>query len=228
MNRLYYFLGKSGAGKDTLVNKLMNSSLLKLKRHMSFTTRPMRENEINGREYIFVTDEEFDKYKKEHKILESREYKVASGDIWKYFEVDDIDYKDKLNYIGIGTIKSYNKIKDIYGPDMIRPIYIDADDDIRRERLIENRSYSKAEINRRIEQDNIDFSKEKLSEIYNLYRFKNNTDIDSVYRDIEFFIYEDSRFIYIPPYKVNIPQRFIDNEEDKEIKPENKNEEIEL
>lgn len=227
MNRLYYFLGKSGAGKDTLVNKLMNSSLLKLKRHMSFTTRPMRENEINGREYIFVTDEEFDKYKKEHKILESREYKVASGDIWKYFEVDDIDYKDKFNYIGIGTIESYNKIKDIYGPDMIRPIYIDTDDDIRRERLTENRSYSKAEINRRIEQDNIDFSKEKLSEIYNLYRFKNNTDIDSVYRDIEFFIYEDSRFIYISPYKINIPQRIIDIES-KEAKPKNKNEEIEL
>jgi guanylate kinase len=194
---------------------------------MSFTTRPMRENEINGREYIFVTDEEFDKYKKEHKILESREYKVASGDIWKYFEVDDINYKDKFNYIGIGTIESYNKIKDIYGPDMIRPIYIDADDDIRRERLTENRSYSKAEINRRIEQDNIDFSKEKLSEIYNLYRFKNNTDIDSVYRDIEFFIYEDSKFIYIPPYKTNIPQRIIDIES-KEIKPKNNNEEIEL
>ena len=38
---------------------------------ISCTTRPIRKGEINKKDYIFLTDEQFDKYLKKNKFLES-------------------------------------------------------------------------------------------------------------------------------------------------------------
>jgi guanylate kinase len=48
----------SGAGKSTLVKQLL-ASLRDLKFSVSYTTRPPRPGERNGREYFFVTRERF-------------------------------------------------------------------------------------------------------------------------------------------------------------------------
>ena len=50
----------SGAGKTTIVNTLLDSET-HLKTSISVTTRPRRSNEIDGRDYFFVTPEEFQK-----------------------------------------------------------------------------------------------------------------------------------------------------------------------
>ena len=50
----------SGAGKTTIVNTLLNSET-HLKTSISVTTRQRRSNEIDGRDYFFVTPEEFQK-----------------------------------------------------------------------------------------------------------------------------------------------------------------------
>ncbi|MES2607607.1 MAG: guanylate kinase [Pseudomonadota bacterium] len=50
----------SGAGKTTIVNALLSSET-HLKTSISVTTRPKRPTEIDGRDYYFVTPEEFQK-----------------------------------------------------------------------------------------------------------------------------------------------------------------------
>ena len=58
----------SGAGKTTLVKKI--SSLKNYKISISFTTRPPRTNEVNGKDYFFVTDKEFKRLIKNQEFLE--------------------------------------------------------------------------------------------------------------------------------------------------------------
>ena len=56
---LIILMGKSGAGKDTIQNEIIDR--YNFNRFVSTTTRPMRKGEVNGREYHFVSVEEFKK-----------------------------------------------------------------------------------------------------------------------------------------------------------------------
>ncbi len=56
--RLIVLAAPSGAGKTTLVHKLLASEP-DLKFSISYTTRPQRENEIHGEDYFFVSQGKF-------------------------------------------------------------------------------------------------------------------------------------------------------------------------
>jgi guanylate kinase len=49
--------GKSGVGKSTMLNYI--NSKTKYKKIVTYTTRPRRDNEINGVDYHFVSTEQF-------------------------------------------------------------------------------------------------------------------------------------------------------------------------
>ena len=66
--------GPSGVGKGTLVKKLLNESSFPLVLSVSATTRTPRPGEVNGREYWFISRDEF---------LEKR----ANGEFLESFEV---------------------------------------------------------------------------------------------------------------------------------------------
>ena len=51
MGKIYYIMGKSSSGKDTLYKELLQR-LPELKPLILYTTRPMREGERNGVEYF--------------------------------------------------------------------------------------------------------------------------------------------------------------------------------
>jgi guanylate kinase len=61
--------GPSGAGKSTLCRALMKR-WSNVRYSVSCTTRPPRPNEVNGRDYLFVSEEEFQKNVKAGKFLE--------------------------------------------------------------------------------------------------------------------------------------------------------------
>ena len=65
--------GFSGVGKGTVVKKLLekydNYAL-----SVSVTTRSPREGEADGREYFFITEEEFSRLEREGRLLESAGY----------------------------------------------------------------------------------------------------------------------------------------------------------
>jgi guanylate kinase len=61
--------GPSGVGKTTVVKKLLQL-VPGLARSISATTRPRRMGEVNHRDYVFYTVEQFDKLVAEGKLLE--------------------------------------------------------------------------------------------------------------------------------------------------------------
>lgn len=72
--RVVIIIGPSGSGKTTLGREL--EKMLGFKEVVSTTTRPVRENdgEIDGVNYHFVSDEEFDKRLRNNEFVETSEY----------------------------------------------------------------------------------------------------------------------------------------------------------
>lgn len=176
-------MGKSASGKDTLYRKIM-ASCDYLKKINMYTTRPKRENEVDGREYNFI-DEDF-LIKNEDKIIEKRVYNTVYGP-WTYATLDlgDIDKND--NYLMIGTLESYKKMKEYFGDPNIIPLYIEVPYDIRLERAM-NRDKAEQksmieEINRRLAQDEIDFSEQNIIDA-NIKKRYNNQDSDICAKEI--------------------------------------------
>lgn len=67
--RLVVLSGPSGSGKSTLVKRLLERPDLRLTVSISATTRAPRPGEVTGRDYYFMTPEEFEGIREE--LLES-------------------------------------------------------------------------------------------------------------------------------------------------------------
>ena len=76
--RLFVIAAPSGAGKTSLVRALMEREP-GLRFSVSFTTRRRRPNEVHGRDYFFVSREEFDRM-------------VAAGEFLEHATVFDNSY----------------------------------------------------------------------------------------------------------------------------------------
>ena len=60
----------SGAGK-TSISKMLLTKDKSLSLSISCTTRPIRKGEVNKKDYIFLTNDQFNQSKKNNKFLES-------------------------------------------------------------------------------------------------------------------------------------------------------------
>ncbi|WP_036225365.1 guanylate kinase [Mesoaciditoga lauensis] len=69
---LFVMSGPSGAGKTTIVKGALRE-LEDVEFSVSYTTRPKRENEVDGRDYFFVTKAEFEELRKKGEFLEWQE-----------------------------------------------------------------------------------------------------------------------------------------------------------
>ena len=186
MGKIFYMMGKSSSGKDT-VYKEIRKELPELKTLTLYTTRPMREGEKDGVEYYFVSNEILEQYGEEGKIIELRTYQTVYGD-WKYATIDDGQiHLTGSDYLMIGTLESYMKMKAYYGQENLVPLYIEVEDGLRleralaRERMQDVPNY--AELCRRYLADRQDFSEEKIAEAGILKRYQ-NIDFDACCREI--------------------------------------------
>lgn len=177
MGRIYYIMGKSATGKDTVYKELLVCRP-ELKTIVPYTTRPIREGEKNGVEYFFTTNEELERMKSSGKVIELRTYHTVMGP-WNYFTVDDgqFDLNGSTDYLMIGTLESYEKMCRYFGESVLIPVYIEVPDGIRlhraaaREDAQKNPNYR--EVCRRYLADEEDFSEEKLKRLKINKRFKN-------------------------------------------------------
>ena len=165
MGKIFYVMGKSSSGKDTIFKKIQER-LPELKTIVLYTTRPIREGEKNGVEYYFVGDKELEMFQREGKIIELRSYNTVHGK-WNYFTVADNQIQlEESSYLVIGTLVSYEKMKEYFGGENLVPDYIEVEDGerlaraIERERKQESPKY--AELCRRFLADTEDFSEENL------------------------------------------------------------------
>ncbi|MBQ6575763.1 MAG: guanylate kinase [Lachnospiraceae bacterium] len=169
MGKIFYLIGKSCAGKDSLYNILKKDEALGLLPVTRYTTRPIRDGEVDGIGYHFVTLDDRDRITKEGRMIEEQVYHTVHGD-WYYFTADDggIDL-DSHDYLATGVLSSFDATRKYYGKDAVLPLYIELDDGERlqralnRERLPENGRY--AEMCRRFLSDADDFSEERIREL---------------------------------------------------------------
>lgn len=166
MGKIFYLMGKSASGKDTIFKMLMQTNEMGLKNIVMYTTRPIRVGEQEGVDYYFVEDEKADELGKKGLVIEMRKYNTIHG-IWKYFTVIDgqVDLNSG-NYLMIGTLESYEKMRAFYGVDTMVPIYVTVPDGIRLERALAREKCQKqpkyAEMCRRFLADEEDFKEENL------------------------------------------------------------------
>lgn len=177
MGKIFYIMGKSSSGKDTIYRKLQESENLKLGRLVLYTTRPIRDGEKEGQEYHFVDEAKYFEFDKAEKVIEARTYQTVYGP-WTYFTADDgsVDLS-KTSYLAIGTLESYQNLKAYYGASALCPIYVEVEDGERLKRAIAREETQKEphyeELCRRFLADAEDFSEEKLEQTGIEKRFLN-------------------------------------------------------
>lgn len=187
MGKIYYVMGKSSSGKDT-VYRLLSERHPELRTVVPYTTRPVREGEKDGREYFFVDRARLKEMEDAGMVIEARSYDTKCG-VWTYFTADDgqIDLR-RHDYLVIGTLVSYRALKEYFGAEYISPIYIEVEDGLRLERALKREQQQKepqyAEMCRRFLADTEDFSEEHLEKAGIDVRFQ-NTDLETCLNEIE-------------------------------------------
>lgn len=177
---LYILMGKSSSGKDTIFKELINDKELDINTIVTYTTRPVREGEADGVEYNFVSREDMERMESSGKVIERRTYNTIYGE-WDYFTVDDGLYDIcRKDYLIIGTLESFEKIRDYYGHDKVVPLYIEVEDGERLSRaLARERGQAEpkyAEMCRRFLADEEDFRMDRLEKL-GIKDIYNNNDI---------------------------------------------------
>ncbi len=190
-------MGKSATGKDHFYKALLEMKNLALLPLVIYTTRPMRSNEENGREYFFVSNDRLEELRESGRIIEERTYQTSRGP-WTYFTADEGQIRpDQHDYLGIGTLESFVKMKKHFGEDRVKPIYIETEDGIRLTRALGREKKQKkpdyAEMCRRFLADTEDFSEEKLKTAGITGRYYNNSEFRDCLRAIARGIRKDTK-----------------------------------
>ena len=160
-----FICGRSGSGKDTTAKELLEK-YPDLQPIVTYTTRPMRPGEIDGKEYHFCDTENLNWYRDTNNIVEERIYHTAQG-TWFYFTVNDgqfdLEHKD---YLVTGSLEMYQSYMNYFGAKNMNLLYLEVPEKqlllrtIQRESLRTNPNY--AEVCRRFYADSKDFSEERL------------------------------------------------------------------
>lgn len=156
--------GKSGSGKDAITNHILNTQE-DVEKIVSTTSRPMREGEVEGREYNFLSKENFLKGIDDGDFIEYRAYNTLVDGIpdeWYYGTKKFEPACDKV-LIAIKDLQGAKVLKDYCEEigENCECVLIEVPDDIREERAKKRGSFNQIEWDRRLEADALDFSQEK-------------------------------------------------------------------
>ncbi len=157
-------IGKNGSGKTFIANELGKQGYEKI---IGYTTRPMRENEINKVDYYFITKQEFEYMLHNNQLLD---YKVRNG---YYYGIS----KDGITKSSIIISGNSTSIASATGFDVYR-IYLDANLKARYRRMIKRNQ--KEDLFDRIHSENFSFLDD-----FQAFFIDNSTDNISIIDDIK-------------------------------------------
>ncbi len=149
------FSAPSGAGKTTIV-KLLLEKYPELSISISATTRKMRPFEIDGKDYYFLSQAQFNRAIKENEFLE---YEEVHGNFYGTLKekVDDAVLSGKSVLFDI-DVKGAKSIQEAYQDSLL--IFIKPPTkEVLRQRLTDRKSEDEESINRRLER--LDFEYEQ-------------------------------------------------------------------
>lgn len=121
--KIICLLGRSGTGKSTIEQKLQEIGYSRI---ISYTSRPIRPGEQNGREYHFVSSDEFEGLIKNNILMEYTRYSDHYYGAPKPV--------GSINYVVVVELQGYLRIKKIYGNQAIG-VYLDISDEELERRL---------------------------------------------------------------------------------------------
>lgn len=157
---LYLIVGQSGVGKNTVVDRLCEA--ISIHKVIPYTTRPKRENEIDGVDYHFVDEKTFKHILYEEGILTNIEsYRVHDGDIW-YYGFNSKEIKSYEDCIIICNPKNIENFEIMFGEENVTVIEIVAELNTRIKRYLKRDEFTLScvqELVRRFISDNEEFKK---------------------------------------------------------------------
>ena len=138
-----------------------------------------------------MDDKKLKEFQEKGCVIEARAYHTVHG-IWTYFTADDGQVNlDASDYLGIGTLESYVKMREYYGEEALCPIYIEVEDGERLARALNRERSQKTpryeEMCRRFLADQEDFSEEKIAAAGIKQRFQ-NIDLEKCVEEIAQYI----------------------------------------
>ena len=143
MSNTIVIIGPTGSGKTTLAQKLVEKGY---ERIPQYTTRPMRDGEVDGVDYHFVSQEHFKQLFARDFFAEVTAYEAKFGTCFYGSAVEDYQPDKKqviiLNPKGVLDLKNVSKFV----------VYLDLNETLLARRL-SDRGDSIEEINRRLNDD---------------------------------------------------------------------------
>ena len=154
---LIIIAGKSGSGKDAVVNELCRRGY---KRIITYTTRPMRQHESQGNPYYFISEKEFKEKEANGFFMETKEYNTVKG-TWYYGSPKNELLNPKNNSENRLIILTPSGIEDFTKEPRSKKInakiiYLRANSGTISKRL-KRRGDDPEEVERRVEKDETDF-----------------------------------------------------------------------
>lgn len=181
-------MGKSASGKDTQRKCLEEYGAIPM---VSSTTRGMREGEIQGREYNFISEKEFLDKVQTGDIFEYREYDSSNGTV--YYGSEKIRLEGDKDYIKVLDPDGARAFINAYGRDNCFVVYLDVPKTVRYSRaLIREGNAGNAkfeqEWNKRAKDDDERFMPDKVDDLVNfrLTLTGNEQDISNPYDIAEY------------------------------------------
>lgn len=148
-NRVLIVSAPSGAGKSTLVNHLLKADL-PLQFSVSATSRKPRGCEVEGREYYFISSDEFRKKIKKGEFIEWQEvYKDHYYGTLRS-EIDRIAKEGKIPLFDVDVQGGIN-LKKIFGKDALAIFIMPPSVEELRSRLVRRGTDSAEQIEMRVE-----------------------------------------------------------------------------
>lgn len=144
MHKRIILVGRAASGKDYIRKKLEDRGF---KYAVSYTTRPPRAGEVDGKDYIFISEEVAQKM-----IQNDEFYEYVEFNGWLYgtsreqFETDDVFI---MTPTGLSHIDEVSRKQSFV-------IFIDIAEDVRRQRMLA-RDMPGDSVERRLEADRLDF-----------------------------------------------------------------------
>lgn len=155
---MIFVLGKTCAGKDTVVKKLIEK--YGYKKLITYTTRPQRKGEVQDKTYHYISEEEFLEKINSGFFLEYKKYDTALG-TWYYGSAKEDYLKADNKTVAIITPSGYEDVlaefrKNSSCNERHISIYLYANNKTILRRL-KKRGDDEKEAERRIKEDNKDF-----------------------------------------------------------------------
>ena len=181
--KLIIFAAPSGAGKSSLIKKIIKDSENNLELSVSATTRLPREGEIHGKDYFFISEKEFNELKNNQAFLEFANVHGHQYGTLKSFVDEKLE--EGIHVILDIDVQGFTQIQRAIIKDIVSIFIIPPSFDELKRRLILRGLDSNDVIDKRLEN-----AKKELEQAENFDYLVLNDDFNMAYNEITSIIFD--------------------------------------